>query len=651
MTIGVLLMVVAGASDGQPVAKNLLVDAKISGNLEGYDEGSRGAADHVIYDVAKGTFMRNSQWHEYGIGFGADLGVVTEADPAWWMAEWDEPVEVNGIVLSGAYPNQPQPDTAWKIETRANGEWDELERGIGGWYDDGLFEWGGAEQGPIEIDAFRVSLFSKDDTSPLKSIHFRGEENVSWIVGFVPPIDARIVLPGGRITAGQGVTLKAEPVLGDMTWWDWEIQQGAGSDERGEGPTLAHVFNEVGHAVVRLRFGTDEHESVVTDTVRVRSPIEASIQPLDGPVMVGNAVRLRGEARLGRAKTWRWDFGDGTSSGSRTTQRVFKEPGTHRVTLTVSDGKFEDRCMAIVRAHDESTLGIPQVHLDTDQKNEQDDQHYLGYGVFSELDILGVNSIHHGGGQEQVNYDEIIHVLELSRQSGLPDSRQPDVYRGADERLVVPASKVWSDTEYEPTEASEAILAAARGASPANPVWVVPVGPGTNTAAAILQARDEGLDLQDRMRVMWLGGSSDAITHEFNGNNDPWSMHIVASSGIETWIMPAPVGARVAIDKRTQADWYADHALGQYLLRIVPARNKPLFDPSCLSAIISEHLGLDWVKEFEHVTVGGPDEDYRWSATDEATNVKVIREIDQEAMKRDIFDTMKGKASHLTTGD
>ena len=148
MTIGVLLMVVAGASDGQPVAKNLLVDAKISGNLEGYDEGSRGAADHVIYDVAKGTFMRNSQWHEYGIGFGADLGVVTEADPAWWMAEWDEPVEVNGIVLSGAYPNQPQPDTAWKIETRANGEWDELERGIGGWYDDGLFEWGGAEQGP-----------------------------------------------------------------------------------------------------------------------------------------------------------------------------------------------------------------------------------------------------------------------------------------------------------------------------------------------------------------------------------------------------------------------------------------------------------------------------------------------------------------------
>lgn len=38
------------------------------------------------------------------------------------------------------------------------------------------------------------------------------------------------------------------------------------------------------------------------------------------------------------------------------------------------------------------------------------------------------------------------------------------------------------------------------GASPTNPVWVVPVGPGTNVASAILQARDEGLELHGRLR-------------------------------------------------------------------------------------------------------------------------------------------------------
>jgi inosine-uridine nucleoside N-ribohydrolase len=77
----------------------------------------------------------------------------------------------------------------------------------------------------------------------------------------------------------------------------------------------------------------------------------------------------------------------------------------------------------------------------------------------------------------------------------------------------------------------------------------VPVGPGTNVAAAILQARAEGLELKDRLRVIWLGGSDNAIVREFNGNNDPWSMVVIARSGLETWIVPAPVGGRVTMDK------------------------------------------------------------------------------------------------------
>jgi inosine-uridine nucleoside N-ribohydrolase len=184
------------------------------------------------------------------------------------------------------------------------------------------------------------------------------------------------------------------------------------------------------------------------------------------------------------------------------------------------------------------------------------------------------------------------------------------------------------------TAASEAILAAARGASLDNPVWIVPVGPGTNPASAILQARREGFELKDRIRIMWLGGSNNEIINEFNGNNDPWSMYVVCHSGIETWIMPAPVGARVAIDKRTEGHLYADHPLGQYLKSIMPARNKALYDASCLSAIISDHLGLGWVKKTEPVVVAGPENGYRWTRTEQPTPVQVIREIDQQAMQR-----------------
>ncbi len=124
-------------------------------------------------------------------------------------------------------------------------------------------------------------------------------------------------------------------------------------------------------------------------------------------------------------------------------------------------------------------------------------------------------------------------------------------------------------------------------------------------------------------------------------------MYVVARSGLETWIMPEPVGGRVAVDKRTEGHLYAEHPLGRYLFEIMPARHKALYDASCLSAIISERLGLGWVKETEWVTVAGPAEGYRWTKSAVPTTVRVIRQIDQQAMQRDLFQTMKGQPTRL----
>jgi hypothetical protein len=553
-----------------PGVENLLVRAKISGNLESFGKGLRGAVDHMIYDLQRAEFVKPSQYNEYGVGFQQDLGVVPEDKAAWWMAEWTEPVQANLIVFSGVYPNQPQPDTAWKIEIRQDGNWTTHAAGVGGWYDRGRYVWGGVASEPIALDAIRVSVFSKDDVTRLKSIHFRGEAGRSWVVARVTPDD--VIMP---------------------------------------------------------------------------APFQARITPLTTPIMVDQPVAFDGSGSTISEADFGWDFGDGSQAQGPRAEHVFREAGIRKVTLTVSDGKHKHVGMTIVRVHTPETLHVPQVHLDTDQKNEQDDQHYFGYALFSELDILGVNSVHHGGGQEAVNYREILHVLDLAKQSGLPVDREPFIFRGADVRLTPPASGKWYDTEPEVSEANEAILASARGASPTNPVWVVPVGPGTNVASAILQARAEGLDLKDRLRVIWLGGSNDAIVREFNGNNDPWSMYVIAHSGVETWFVPAPVGARVAIDKRTEGHLYADHPLGQYLKQIVPAKHKALYDASTLSAIISMRLDLGWIKKVEKVTVAGPDQQYTWTRSDDLDAVRVIREIDQQAMQRDLFDSMKGKRTRL----
>ena len=89
-------------------AENLLCRAKISSNFASYKKGLRGEPDHMIYDNQRGRFVKKSQYHEYGVGFGEDLGVLAESKPAWWMAEWDKPVKANLISLSGVYPNQPE---------------------------------------------------------------------------------------------------------------------------------------------------------------------------------------------------------------------------------------------------------------------------------------------------------------------------------------------------------------------------------------------------------------------------------------------------------------------------------------------------------------------------------------------------------------
>jgi hypothetical protein len=62
-------------------------------------------------------------------------------------------------------------------------------------------------------------------------------------------------------------------------------------------------------------------------------------------------------------------------------------------------------------------------------------------------------------------------------------------------------------------------------------------------------------------------------------------------------------------------------------------------------------LDLGWIKETEPVAVAGPEQGYRWTATNEPGSVRVIREIDQQAMKEDIFGTMKGTKRSLIGAD
>jgi len=248
---------------------NLLLEAKVSGNLESFHKGLRGAPDDLIYDTQGGRFVKVSSWHEYGVGFGADLGVVSEARPAYWLAERLKPVAANFIVLSGVYPNQPQPDTAWKIELRRDGVWRTRARGVGGWYDCGRYVWGGHTTAPITFDALRVSVFSKNNQTSLKSIHFRGEEKLSWLAARLPPINARIVATPSQLQAGRPARLSAETLAGRIASWHWDFGDGGSA----VGRSVTHQFADAGDYKVALRISDGKHSATARRILRVGSPV------------------------------------------------------------------------------------------------------------------------------------------------------------------------------------------------------------------------------------------------------------------------------------------------------------------------------------------------------------------------------------------
>ena len=386
---------------------------------------------------------------------------------------------------------------------------------------------------------------------------------------------------------------------------------------------------------------------------------QSAIVPLDSPVLVGKPVTFK---LSGNPSNPHWDFGEGATADGVSVTHTYQKPGIYRVVMGSKAGEtFNERSSAIVRVHTPETVHLPQVLLDTDARNEVDDQHYISYGLFSNVDVLGINSIHHGphrlghGGraQEDINYGEIHYILQLSRNSDLLKHRAenllPQVFHGARAPLKVPSSSTWSDTQPIKSEASEAILAAARGASPDNPVWVLPVGPCTNIGSAILQAREEGLDLKSRVKICWLGGGPEQVhVKSFNGSNDPWSVYVSGQSGLEFWIiLENPTGASITMDKSVESDLYPNNPLGKYLEAITPNKKKALYDLTAVSLVIGKHLGKPWLTLVEPSVVPGPDQEYRWQKVDSPTNVYIVRKIDAEAMKVDFFDTLNGKPTPL----
>jgi purine nucleosidase len=183
-----------------------------------------------------------------------------------------------------------------------------------------------------------------------------------------------------------------------------------------------------------------------------------------------------------------------------------------------------------------------RVIIDTDAKNEADDQYAIVHALLSPtLDVRGLIAAHFGTRRStrsmQESREEIDRLLDLMNLRGkvtvadgaagaIADGRTPQDSPGA--RLIVEESKQ---------------------ASAEDPLYVAFLGPLTDMASAIL------LDPEIVRRpvvVIWIGGVGYGGVEtypgiEFNLSNDIAAANLVYDSGITIWQVPSNVYSQVSV--------------------------------------------------------------------------------------------------------
>ena len=192
--------------------------------------------------------------------------------------------------------------------------------------------------------------------------------------------------------------------------------------------------------------------------------------------------------------------------------------------------------------------------LDTDAKNEADDQYCIVHALLSpRFDNRGLIAAHFGEEKSshsmQDSYDEIEKLLDLMKfpkelnykgaEEAIPNEKTPVVSDGA--RLIIEEAMKESD----------------------EPLYVAFLGPMTDMASAYLMEPR----IADRLTCIWIGGGPyPEGGYEYNLNNDIKAARVVMNSPIPLWQIPRPVYSEVAVSMaELERKVFPMGKLGEYL--------------------------------------------------------------------------------------
>ncbi|TYB50545.1 nucleoside hydrolase [Nonomuraea sp. PA05] len=290
----------------------------------------------------------------------------------------------------------------------------------------------------------------------------------------------------------------------------------------------------------------------------------------------------------------------------------------------------------------EAAMRQRRVIINTDAKNEADDQFAIVHGLLSpSFDVRGLIPAHFGTRRTQRSMEEsreeIDLLLELLKLTGsvtvangaaaaLPDERTPVDSPGA--RLIIEESKLASDGD---------------------PLHVAFLGPLTDMATAILL--DPEL-VRRPVVVIWIGGSGyrgydEGPGIEFNLSNDIHAANVVFDSGITVWQVPRDVYTKVSVSYAELEEKIGDAGpLGRYLIEQLhewnathhpaPIESRSLGDSPAIALMLFPQSGNLRVRPAPRF---GADGSYLPGSNHP---IRVVEEIDVRFLLADMFAKIRG---------
>jgi purine nucleosidase len=198
-----------------------------------------------------------------------------------------------------------------------------------------------------------------------------------------------------------------------------------------------------------------------------------------------------------------------------------------------------------------------RVILNTDAKNEADDQYAIVHAILTPLfELHGIIPAHFGDrrgpGSLQASHEEVLKLLDL-----MDLNRSVPVRPGA--AIMLPDEKT-----PVPSEGSALIIEEALKDDP-RPLHVAFLGPLTDMASALLE---EPSIAERKVRVVWIGGEDWPVGGwEYNLWNDVTAANVVFRSKVELWQIPSTIYKRMAVSYAELVEKVYDKGpLGKYLV-------------------------------------------------------------------------------------